>query len=46
MGMGELAAADINRDGRVDQADIVAFLRGARAGEATRDAGAARGSAE
>jgi hypothetical protein len=46
MGMGDLAAADINRDGRVDQADIVAFLRGARAGEATRDAGAARGVIE
>ena len=47
MGMGELAVADINRDGRVDQADIVAFMRGVRAGEATRDAGAAsNGSAE
>lgn len=47
MGMGELAIADINRDGRVDQADIVAFMRGARAAEATRDAGAAsNGSAE
>ncbi len=46
MGMGDLAAADINRDGRVDQADIVAFLRGARAGDATRDAGAARGVSE
>ena len=47
MGMGELAVADINRDGRIDQADIVAFMRGVRAGEATRDAGAAsNGSAE
>ena len=39
MGMGDLAVADINRDGRVDSADIVAFLQGQRAGEATRNAG-------
>jgi hypothetical protein len=40
MGMGDLAVADINRDGRVDQADIVAFMQGQRVGQATRNAGA------
>ena len=40
MGMGELAVADINRDGRIDQADIVAFMQGQRGGAATRNAGA------
>jgi len=40
MGMGDLAVADINRDGRIDQADIVAFMQGRRGGQATRNAGA------
>jgi hypothetical protein len=40
MGMGDLAVADINRDGRIDSADIVAFMQGQRGGEATRNAGA------
>ena len=39
MGMGDLAIADVNGDGRVDSADIAAFMAGRRAGEATRNAG-------